>query len=170
MTSLRTANGRYSISVSGPTESRLENELKGRFCPERLRTRTSRISNSYPAFARASRRTRPTISTASSSFKWCSLMDSGAATHCTSPEQSFRTTKVVFPRTRMRHTQPRRATSCCRKLGRDSINTRYFVASRFPLLRPAGWQPPFQRNLSEGSVLFIEFLPFYHLGRQKRKH
>src|SRR5229473_6529350 len=77
MTSLRTANGRYSISVSGPTESRLENELKGRFCPERLRTRTSRISNSYPDFARASRRTCPTISTVSSSFKWCSLMDSG---------------------------------------------------------------------------------------------
>ena len=43
MTSLRSASGRYSISVSGPTESRLENELKGRCCPERLRTRTGEV-------------------------------------------------------------------------------------------------------------------------------
>src|SRR4029077_5355209 len=53
---------------------------------------------------------------------------------------------------------------------RPALNLRCFVASRFPLLRPAESQPPFQGNLSEGSVLFIEFLLFYHLRRLERKH
>ena len=51
-----------------------------------------------------------------------------------------------------------------------ALNSRCFLASRFPLLRPTKSQPPFQGNLSEGSVLFIEFLHFYHLGTQERKH
>jgi hypothetical protein len=50
-----------------------------------------------------------------------------------------------------------------------ALNSRCFVASRFPLLRPTESQSPFQGNLSEGSVLFIEFLLFYHSGRQERK-
>jgi len=53
---------------------------------------------------------------------------------------------------------------------RPALNLRCFVAQRFPLLRPAESQPPFQGNLSEGSVLFIEFLLFYHLRRLERKH
>ena len=44
-----------------------------------------------------------------------------------------------------------------------------FRSVAFPLLRPTGFQSPFQGDLSEGSVLFTEFLLFYHLGRQERK-
>jgi len=38
-----------------------------------------------------------------------------------------------------------------------------------PTLGPTKSQPPFQGNRSEGSVLFIELLHFFHLDPQERK-
>ena len=46
---------------------------------------------------------------------------------------------------------------------RPALNGRCVVALRFPLLKPTGFRFLFQGNLSEGSILFVEFPLFYHL-------
>ena len=48
-----------------------------------------------------------------------------------------------------------------------ALNKRCFVALRFPLLKPTGSRFLFQGNLSEGSVLVVEFSHFYHRHQQQ---